>query len=150
MHNTHFDLESIELTKLPISVTEILDDYILVKHGLQVETFRDDMLKDMVIRIKTCVLAEEIDNHSKVITIKLSFPVYQSWWQHFKGEVFPVWLRNRFPPQFNYVTKKGSKKVTFRRYATYPKANILFPNNTGSLVRYKSTIESMDKEANNE
>ncbi len=134
-------IKQVELIKLSIGVSSVLDDYTLVKHGLELEQIMKPALRGMMFQIRTYILAEEIDNRSKVVSITNTFPVYRSWWQHFKGEVFPEWLKRRFPPQFNYATKTGSKIVTFRKYATYPKANILFPDKVGNLVRYKSFIE---------
>lgn len=134
-------MESVELTKLPISVQGMLDDYILVRNGIEIKTFRDAFLGATVYKIETYILAEEIDCRTKVVSIKTTYPVYQNWWQHFKGEVFPDWLKRHFPPRFNDVVKVGKKRVTFRRYATYPKANILFPKEVGELVKYKSFIE---------
>ena len=135
------NIETVELTKLPIALSEVLDDYVTVKYGLELENIVDPMLRGMIYRIKTYILAEEIDNRSKIISFETVHPVYQSWWQHFKGDAFPEWLKRRSPPRFNYVTKTGKRKVTFRKYATYPKANILFPDKVGKLVRYKSFIE---------
>ncbi|KKM87792.1 hypothetical protein LCGC14_1265360 [marine sediment metagenome] len=138
------DIESVELTKLPISISEILDEYVLVKHGLEIESFIEPMFRGMVYRIKTFVLAEEIDCRSKVVSIDTVHPVFKSLWQHFKSKVFPTWLLKHFPPQYNWVTVTGKKKVTFRKYATYPKANILFPDKVGNLIRYKSFLEESD------
>jgi len=134
-------IKQVELTKLMIGTSTVLDDYPLVKQGIQVERILDPVIRGMMFQIRTYILAEEIDNRSKDVSITSVFPVYRSWWQHFKGEVFPDWLRKRFPPQFNYVVKTGTKTVKFRKYATYPKANVLFPDKVGSLVRYKSSIE---------
>ena len=134
-------IETIELTKLPVGISEILDDYVIMKHGLQFESIFDPMLKGMIYRLKTYVLAEEIDCRSKIVSFDATFPVYRNWWQHFKGDIFPQWLKKRFPPKFNYPTQTKKKKVTFRKYATYPKANILFPDEVGTLIKYKSFIE---------
>ena len=140
------DLQCVELTKLPIAVEYMLDEYPLVKHGLKIERIIEPAYIASIIRIKTYILAEEIDNRSKVVEFKASFPVYQSWWQHFKGEKFPEWLKRKFPPKFNYPTQTKRKKVTFRKYATYPQANILFPDKVGNLIRYKSTLLEEDLE----
>ena len=131
------NIVSVELTKLPIAVEETLDDYVLVKHGLQIEQFQSEMLRGMVYRIKTYILAEEIDNRKKDVRFKYSVP--SNWWQHFKRDIFPQWLLRRYPVV--YVEYYKIKTVTFRKYATYPKANILFPDKVGDLVRYKSSIE---------
>ena len=137
MNNT----ESVELTKLPINITETLDGYTVVRSELKLERLIEPMLGGMIFRLKTYILAEEIDNRSKVVSLTTTHPVYRSWWDYFKGDMFPDWLKKRFPPKFLYVTKTEKKKVTFRRYATYPKASILFPDKVGTLVRYKSSIE---------
>jgi len=131
------NIEEVDLIKLPISATEALDAYTIVKHHLELETFYDAMIEALVYHIKTYILAEEVDNRSKVIRFTYNFP--SNWWQHFRAQVFPRWLLKRFPIKLTEYTKV--KRVTFRKYATYPKANIVFPDKVGTLVKYKSFIE---------
>lgn len=131
------NIETVKLTKLPVCISEILDDYVLVKQGLEFENVFDPMLQGMFYRIKTYILAEEIDNRSKVVRFTYKLP--SNWWQYFKLQVFPKWLQQRFP--VSYTDCVRTKKVTFRKYATYPKASILFPDKVGELIRYKSFIE---------
>lgn len=133
------NIESVELVKLPIGITEILDDYMLVRHGLEMEKIFDPMISGMLYRIKTYILAEEIDNRTK--TVRFSCKTTANWWQHFKLQLFPGWLQRKFPVKYADCTHK--KKVTFRKHATYPRANILFPDKVGSLIRYKSSIEEV-------
>src|SRR4030042_3717458 len=131
-------IESVELTKLLVETTHIIDEYAVLKSGLKLQAYMEPMLRAMVYKLKSYVLAEEIDNRSKIVYVNTTHPVYCNWWQHFKGEVFPDWLKKKFPPRYNYVTKTGKKLVTFRRHATYPKANILFPDQVGTLIKYNS------------
>ncbi|KKL76921.1 hypothetical protein LCGC14_2040100 [marine sediment metagenome] len=133
------ELSEVEFTKLPVC-TQILTDMYTFANSLEIQQFQCETMDGLITRIKGYVLAEEVDCRSTVVCIDTVHPAYQSWWQHFKGEIFPEWLKRRFPPKLNYITKTGRKKVTFRRYATYPKANILFPKETGKLVRYRSFI----------
>jgi len=55
------NIESVTLTKLPVSISGTLDDYPAVRHGLNVEQIIDPMFRGMLYRIKTSILAEEID-----------------------------------------------------------------------------------------
>ncbi len=137
--------ERVDLFKLPIAVQGVLADYILVSKGLEFEAWRDTFLNGLLVSIRTYILAEEIDCRSKVISIDTVHSVYQNWWEHFKGTIFPRWLKRLSPPKFNYVTITGKKKVTFKRYATYPKANILFPKEIGELIRFKQFIIEEEK-----
>lgn len=133
------NIESIELTKLPIEVSEILDDYVSVKYGLELERIIHPILRGIVYRIKAHILAEEIDNRTKDISFTYSTP--KNWWEHLKLSL-PQWLKNILhPPKMIEYTK--TKTVTFRKYATFPKANILFPDEVGKLIKYKSFIEEV-------
>ena len=131
------NIKTVELTKLPIGVSAILDDYVVVKSGLKFESIIDPMLGGMLYQIKTYILAEEIDHRSKEVRFSVRLP--SSWWQHFKYDKFPAWLLHKFPVKYEEYYQV--KTVTFRKYATYPKANILLPDKVGELVRYKSFIE---------
>jgi hypothetical protein len=131
-------LDEIELVKLPISITQILDDYVLVKRGLELQTFRNEMLRGMVTQLKSYVLAEEVDNRTKSVAFKYKAP--KNWLEHLKLQL-PSWTRKFFTPKL--VEHQQIKRVTFRRYATFPKANILFPDKVGTLIRFKQIIEEV-------
>ena len=131
------NIEKVNLIKLPITISEVLDDYVLVKCGLEFESVIEPMLRGMIYRIKTYVLAEEIDNRKK--DVKFTYTIPASWWHHFKKSHFPKWLLKRFPVK--YIEYYKTKTVTFRKYATYPRANILFPDRVGELIKYRSFNE---------
>jgi hypothetical protein len=131
--------DSLELSKLIIGGSTELDAFPLLKDNLELTIVRNEARR-LLIQVKTCVLAEEVDHRVKDITVEFVFPIYRNWWQHFKGEVFPEWLKRKFPPQFNDVCKTVTKKVTFRKWATYPKASLLFPKEMGGIIRYKSEV----------
>ena len=136
-------INNVTLEKLEIGKRALVDMSVL-RESLELQSYLDHELSCMVYDLRGYVLAEEVDNRSKSITITHTFPVYQSWWQHFKGEVFPEWLKKRFPPQFNYVTKTGKKTITFRKLATYPKANIALPK-LGNTIVYRTQLEEEEQ-----
>jgi len=131
-------MDNITLEKLEVGI-QLAEDMAVLAQSLNLEQYREIELHKMVTRLRGYVLAEEVDNRSKVVTITLTFPVYRSWWQYFKGDKFPSWLKKKFPPQFNYVTKTGKKTITFRKLATYPKANIALPK-LGDTIVFRNQI----------
>ena len=133
-------IKELEFYKFPVSVIRKLDMLPVIQNTVCLESYGNELLNQMVYKLSAYVLAEEVDCRSKVVNFKAVFPVYKNWWEHFKGEVFTEWLKEKFPPKFNYVTKTEKRKVTFRKYATYPQANILFPEKMGEKVVYRSYI----------
>jgi len=130
------NIQSLELTKLPIGISVLLSDYPTVRDGLRLEGVRDLMLQGMIYQLTTYILAEELEKRTKEVAFTYSVP--KNWWEHLKCS-FPDWLKHRFPPKL--IQYEVTKQVTFKKYATYPKANVLFPDKVGKLVRYKSFIE---------
>jgi len=131
------EADRITLEKLAVYRQQLID-LPAIAHAASIESFMDFEFNALVVRLKSYVLAEEVDCRSKIVEISSTFPVYQSWWQHFRGEVFPEWLKRKFPPKFNYVVKTGKKKVTFRKLATYPRANLIIPDNVGNTIIYRN------------
>jgi hypothetical protein len=129
--------DSVKLTKIPITVKAALGEYPLVEQDLTLTVER--ILDHMVFSLRSHMLAEELENRSKVVEFTFEFP--SSWWQHFKLQVFPKWLQRRFP--IKYAHYKYNKKVIFKKYAAYPKANIAIPDKVGELVVYKTFINEV-------
>lgn len=53
------------------------------------------------------------------------YKVPATWFQHLKKSHAPKWFNRRYPVQ--YTDKKMTKTVHFKRYETYPQANIAVP-----------------------
>jgi hypothetical protein len=119
------------LTQLKEIAQKVLSGHALV--NLRLESWKNDVADALVYQLSTYVLAEEVENRTK--TVNFEYP--KSWWQMFKQQYFPKWLLKRFPVK----TKKDTRLVTFKKYATYPKAPaVAFPEGYGGKIVYKSFI----------
>ena len=129
----------LELEKLRV-YRQMTVDMPIFTRSLSVETFVHPNMKDMVIRMSGFVMAEEIDNRTKIVEFSVSVP--SSWWQHFKQDNFPSWLVRMFPVKFKEIRK--TKKVQFRRLATYPKASLVIPDEIGNVVIYRNLFSESE------
>ena len=125
--------DMVELVKRVVGEDIQLDNFGAMKDGLNFEVIIPDMINGMILRLKTYVLSEELENRSKVVTIYYDVP--ENWWEHFKMSL-PKWMKL----QPKLITLSKSKTVRFRKFATYPKASVLFPESVGTLVRCRHEI----------
>ena len=129
---------SVRLTKLPV-YQQMKVEMPSLSQSLEVQIFPELECYDaMGLRLKAHVLAEEVDCRTTDVSFEVDYTVFASWWQHFKYSVFPRWLKKRYPPILEHRTKTRSKKVTFKRYATYPKASLVLPNEMGDKIVYRN------------
>ena len=127
------DIESVALEQFHVYVQKSIP-WETLAHSLEISTWRDIVLQSMVVSIQGYILAEEVDKRTRVVTFDYTIPA--SWWQQFKAEKFPGWLIKRFPVKTK--AQQASKKVIFRRLATYPKANIVVPDLDKTII-YRNT-----------
>ncbi len=98
-------------------------------------------LNEMLYEIRVKVLAHNFEQHTHTVTVPVTFDHPATWWQMFKRAHFPDWLLHRFPVQYVEETKNGKRAVTFKKYATYPSADIALPPQTFGFPVYRTTIE---------
>lgn len=127
--------DSVTFEKLKMVACEFTD-MLAIRESLSLESYTDIVLNALVSKLKAYVLAEEVDRRSKTIKFTVDMPA--NWWQHFKKTVFPKRLLSRFPVKYYKVERV--KRVTFRKLATYPKANIVFPDKMGDCLVYRTQI----------
>jgi hypothetical protein len=90
-------VKDIHLKVMKESVQMELDALDLDMSNYQFEvdnSFLPELGKRMVLRLTRRIATENLD------TIEL--PVPASWWQHFKAEHFPRWMKRKFPVKYNY------------------------------------------------
>jgi hypothetical protein len=69
---------------IPDTISEFFD-------RVELQAYRDNALKSLVVRLKTYLLTGR-EEHGQFI-----IPIYNTWWDHFKSTYFPTWLLDRFP-----------------------------------------------------
>ncbi len=108
-----------------------LDDGVMAQN-LNLESWRDEMLGGVVYRLKAKLLAEELvtDRKNFRFTFSHSVEVPDGWWQAYKQEHYPNWLKKIYPVRTKTITESFTAKrsVDFTKYATYPKAMVKYPD----------------------
>lgn len=86
-------------------------------------------VEGMVYSLEASVLASKIaDDKYKA---HFYYKVPATWFQHLKKTHAPRWFKQRYPIQ--YTDKKMTKTVHFKRYETYPQANIAIPKDQRTI-----------------
>lgn len=80
-------------------------------------------LEGMVYELRASVLASKIADDK--YTAYFYYKVPATWFQHWKKDHAPRWFKKRYPVK--YEVKKAKKTVHFKRYETYPQANLAIP-----------------------
>lgn len=96
-----------------------------------------DVGDNLLISVERSVWAEKIQNETAEVEVSVDVPT--SWWQHFKRDVFPVWLLRRFPVKTKTVSKKST--FTFRTVALLPEFKYEQPPGTGSACVIQTYME---------
>lgn len=116
MHETRVTLERLKMAASKVIGASTLES---------MEFRREVMpgIEGMVYTMTTDLLASKIaDDKYKA---HFYYKVPATWFQHFKQTHVPKWFNNRYPVK--YEQKKATKTVHFKRYETYPEANIAIP-----------------------
>jgi len=116
---------SISLEKLLIRYDRILD-----KRNFEYREYFSEALKCSLLEITTELMAEKLQDTHVKLEVAIDYPA--SWWQHFKEDCFPKWLKNKFPVQNK--RKFDSRSYDFKRFATYPKLIKSFPGDQNIVV----------------
>lgn len=98
-------------------------------------------IEGMVYSMKAEVLASKLADDKYIAHFYYKTPA--TWFQHWKCDQAPTWLKNRYPVRYEH--KKMTKTVHFKRYETYPTANVAVPKDrrTIELLGYKRPILDM-------
>lgn len=107
------EIETRTLHAVAVQMGYTVDSYFL-KH-LQLESF-DPLLPNMLLRLRSCCLAEKLDEDSVTVTARASVP--QGPWQWVKWKCFPDWAKKRWPVKWYTVTE--TKSANFDLMRTYP------------------------------
>lgn len=93
----------------------------------QLESLRCDwshhvgfLADSMVFQFKMHVYTEDL--YDKTFDVSVETPA--TWWQHLKEDLFPSWLKARFPVRY----KQTMKTIRQRAFEAYPKLKIGHPN----------------------
>ena len=133
-------ISNITLEKLEIDKRCMVGMNVL-RESLELQSYLDYEFNHMVYDLRAYVLAEEVDNRTKLVRFQTDVPA--NWWEHFKRDVLQRLFRGRLHIKFTYISR--TKTVRFRKLATYPKANIALPE-LGDTIRYRTqlSIEEVD------
>lgn len=109
-------------------VTKVLEDSELGSfsaNSTQLYQERQVAYLGLVTTLVTSLLQRKLaEDHYTVYFYSPASP-----WQHLKGSL-PEWFRRRYPVK----NKSHKRTVKFTRYATYPMADVVVPQNMGKLV----------------
>jgi len=95
--------------------------------NLKVERIRDFGRTELLYSLHTLIPAENLKEETHTVTVE--YP--ETWWQAFKEQYFPLWLKVECP--IKYKTK--SETVTFTAYNLYPKYPKFTPERCEDAVR---------------
>lgn len=121
----------VALESLKVGVRQSIGSY--VAESLELTSGRDLILDRIKVQLTAKVLASQVvrDNH----VYEIETPA--TWWQHLKHAHGPEWFKRRYPVRY----EKTRLVADFKRYATYPKANLALPPDQ---FGYPVTLEMAD------
>jgi len=108
---------SVELKRVHCEADKFLDGHSL--QSLTIEKIESVVINGLVYKLKTEILAEEEPKELYVAVFKMC----PTWWQQFKEEKFPKWLKQKFPVRWIFA----KKYLTIHREAWYPQLPVVFP-----------------------
>jgi len=119
-------MEKIELIPVPLQVVQIFDDMVFVQSQLQLVEMRDIALRNMALKLRTYILAEDTDAGTHKVKVSYEVPILPL-------EAFPN-LCSAFPELANLPTRTEVKEVSInlKRRILYPEANVRFPELGGT------------------
>ena len=117
-----------DITKMDECVKHTLDFLVSEKRftlgefaskNLSVDRIGDLVRMELLYSVRTLIPAENLKEETHTVTVECP----ESWWQAFKEQYFPIWLKAKCP--IKYKTK--SETVTFIAYNIYPKFPAIMP-----------------------
>lgn len=85
------EFKTYRLARFDLSASRILTDYQMALGNLELSTQK--LIEGMLIQMRTWFLA----NEHKVDPVDVY--TWETWWDHFKADHFPMWAQNRWPPK---------------------------------------------------
>ena len=85
MHKDEFFIREVKLKKIKLGLTLAASDYML---DAEAQYIVDSLQREVRFHLRGFLLGEKIET--------IQYP--DGWWQAFKLEVLPLWLRLFFPP----------------------------------------------------
>lgn len=137
MNDLTVTYEEVILERLEYNIDELIDGELLssMDVGLNKKFFLEKRARDMVIRLRAYVMAEETNKQI------IRYPA--DWWEAFKERWFGKWLKSKIGVKY--------KEIEVKAYATYPKLQIAFPKqDTKHIVKFmRFDKDRMDYSHNN-
>ena len=140
--NLSSTITQIVLQRLQYAARQVFSGHSL--QHLKVEHFVDTLSRNWISDLRTEILTERLktprSGFNLLVPITLRYAtktdVPASWWQAFKAEVFPQWLRRRLPPKYRTVVGRQTVRTWLRvdgeiEYdvmAAYPKLPSVYPD----------------------
>lgn len=137
-----FETRRINLNRIRVEAEECISGEAL--HNLTLSKVEDDMSMHLWLKLRTEILAEKLQETTKVMIIE----VPTSWWQMLKRDVFPKWFIALYPVKNRTI----KDTVTFTRFAKFPTINRVFPRDKPIMlefmeeVREQGTMNDLTKE----
>lgn len=130
-------METVDLVRVPVGVMQIFDDMLFVQSRLKVEEMLDQSLRQLAIRLKTEILAEEAVCGSKRITFTYEVPI------------LPPSMVHAFPELANLPTetRTETRDISIKKQILYPEARINIPDLGRDRIRF--IVEEEDDYASN-
>jgi len=128
-------------TTLDILVREkrfILGEFAM--KNLSVTRLKDITRDTLLYSLCTLIPSENVKEETH--TFNVEYP--ETWWQAFKDQYYPVWLKKKYPVKF----KKITETVVFKAYNIYPKFPQIRPDACQDSVQtiYKSSFREETEE----
>jgi hypothetical protein len=105
--------------------------------NLSVDRIEDLARTKLLYSVRTLIPAEKLKEETHTVTVE--YP--GSWWQAFKEQYFPLWLKAKCP--IKYKTK--SETVTFIAYTLYPKFPAIMPERCVDAIQ--TIVKTVDSGA---
>lgn len=136
---------TIELKLREYAIKTLVDMPTLTQTA-DIASYVDTITRNIVLSLRAGVLADELLTEKRKLnfTFKTTSICYPTWWEHFKADVFPSWLKRKFPPRLNTTSQihQRTRTIDFTKYATYPKARVSLPELGTPVYKYQILVNS--------
>lgn len=94
--------------------------------GAEMIAYIDDKAKQIAISLERELQQEKMGETAREVIHRFKIPA--SWWQHFKQDCFPIWLKQLFP--IRYREEVQSTRFIVDHFQVYPRSTMLVPPGT--------------------
>lgn len=91
-----------------------------VLESINIQQMQDVAYRDMLLSLEAQVLSDKIADDKYTAYFYWKEPL--NWFEHWKKDHAPRWMKQRWPVQ--HKERKAKRVVKFTRWAQYPKANV--------------------------